>query len=151
MKRLKDYMLLFEAPSNIKTIVGGLYKFDKNVSNDEIIETILRDFSLKCATIIKEYYRPESGLSSLCTYDIFLNRWGINNPGDVTAGEDAENIYHDIPSEICSQYISEVEGVNMSLEDIRKMFDSGEFPSINIYKGYHQGRDEIHVTYYISR
>lgn len=86
MKNLKDYILLLEAPADTwETVIGGLYRFDKNVTDEAIIDSILHDFSLKCATLIKEYYNPESGLSSLCTYDVFINRWGIDNPGDVTA------------------------------------------------------------------
>lgn len=152
MKSLKDYILLFEAPiDKWETVIGGLYKFDKNVTDETIIDSILHDFSLKCATLIKEYYNPESGLSSLSTYDVFINRWGIDNPGDVTAGKDAIKIYSEIPSDLCAQYISEIEGVNISIENIKRMFDDGEFPLINIWKGYHQGRDEIHVTYTICR
>ena len=152
MKDLKDFVLLFEAPaSRYEKVIGGIYRFNVNVTNDEIIETVLRDFSLKCANLIKDYYRPEVGLSSLCTYEIFTNRWSIDNPGDITAKEDAEKIYGEIPSDICAQYISEIEGINMSIDDIKRMFDGGEFPLIQIWKGYHKGRDEIHVTYVISR
>lgn len=151
MKTLKDYILL-EAPADKYTkVIGGIYKFDTNASNEEIIETVLRDFSLKCANIIKDYYNPKVGLSSLCTYEIFANRWSIDNPGDVTAKSDAEQIYSDIPSDLCAQYISEIDGIGMSIEDIKRMFAGGEFPLIQIWRGYNDGRDETHVTYVISR
>ena len=150
MKKLTQ--MINEAPANrYETVVGGIYKFDTDTSNDEIIDTILRDFSLKCANIIKDYYRPEVGLSSLCTYDIFLKRFGIDNLGDVTAKRDAEQIYSEIPSDLCAQYISEIEGVDMTIDDIKRMFDGGEFPLIQIWRGHHEGRDETHVTYVISR
>lgn len=150
MKRLTQ--MINEAPVNrYETAVGGIYKFDTDTSNDEIIDTILRDFSLKRANIIKDYYRPEVGLSSLCTYDIFLKRFGIDNPGDVTSKNDAEQIYSEIPSDLCSQYISEIEGVDMTIEDIKRMFDGSEFPLIQIWRGYHEDRNETYVTYVISR
>ena len=69
----------------------------------------------------------------------------------MTAGKDAEQIYSEIPSDLCAQYISEIDGVDMSIEDIKRMFDGGEFPLIQIWRGYHEGRDETHVTYVITR
>ena len=36
-------------------------------------------------------------------------------------------------------------------ETFSRMFDGGEFPLVPVWKGYHEGRNEIHVTYSISR
>lgn len=149
MKKLSQ--MINEAPPKYKTVIGGLFVFNKETTDEEIIDSILRDFSLKCATLIKEFEAPNCGLQTLTTYDLFYNRWGINNPGDVTSSEDVENIYHEIPGDICSKMISEVDGVYMSEDEIRSMFGGGEFPLINIWKAYHDGRDQIHVTYTISR
>ena len=82
---------------------------------------------------------------------MFLNRWGIDNPGDVTAAKDAKQIYQEIPSDKCAKIISEIDGIYMDENEIKDMFGRGEFPLIGIWKGHHQAKDEIHVTYTISR
>jgi len=150
MQSLKDYILLFEAPSEISTIIGGLFTFNKETTDDEIIDTILRDFVTKCAGIIRDTYAPNCALHSLYTYDLFKQRYGVENGGDVST----EKMYQEIPSERCEELFSEMFpdlAKVFSAEEFRRMFDNGEFPSITIWKGYHQGRDEIHVTYHISR
>lgn len=148
----KFSQMIHEAPANKYTkVVGGMFVFNKETTDEEIIDSILRDFSLKCATLIKEFEAPNCGLQTLTTYDLFLNRWAIDNPGDVTADKNAEQIYQEIPSDKCAKLISEVDGVNMSENEIKDMFGRGEFPLISIWKGHHEALDEIHVTYVISR
>lgn len=151
MLHLNEYIQkLFEAPENIKKIIGGLFTFNKETTDEEIIDTILRDFVTKCAGIIRDTYAPNCALSSLYTYDLFFQRYGVDNSGDVTT----EKIYQEIPGDKCEE-IYEQEFPDLakifSSKDFRKMFDNGEFPSISIWKGYHEGRDEIHVTYSIGR
>ena len=150
MKKLSQ--MINEAPAHkYHTIIGGLFVFNKETTDEEIIDSILRDFSLKCATLIREFEAPNCALQSLTTYDLFLNRWGIDNPGDVTASEDTEQIYGEIPSERCAKIISKMDDITLSEDEIKSMFGSGEFPSIGIWKEHHQVKDEIHVTYTISR
>ena len=148
----KFTQMINEAPADrYNKVVGGLFVFNKETTDEEIIDSILRDFSVKCATLIKEFEAPNCGLQTLTTYDLFLNRWGIDNPGDVTAVKDAKQIYQEIPSDKCAKIISEIDGVYMDENEIKDMFGRGEFPIIGIWKGYHQAKDEIHVTYTISR
>ena len=153
MKKLKEYIseeLITEAPKEIKTIIGGLFTFNKETTDEEIIDTILRDFVTKCAGIIRDTAAPNCALHSLYTYDLFAQRYGVDNGGDSST----EKIYQEIPSdECCEIYAKEFPDLEkiFSKEDFRKMFDTGEFPSITIWKGFHEGRDEIHVTYHISR
>lgn len=65
--------------------IGGIYRFPSNTSNEYIIDHVLKDFSLKCAKLIEEYYDPEVGLSSLCTYgDAVYDSAGEYNLGDYT-------------------------------------------------------------------
>jgi len=148
---LKQYIL--EAPKEIKTIIGGLFTFNKETTDEEIIDTILRDFVTKCAGIIRDTASPNCALHSLYTYytyDLFAQRYGVDNGGDIST----EKIYQEIPSdECCEIYAKEFPDLEQifSKEDFRKMFYDGEFPSITIWKGFHEGRDEIHVTYHISR
>lgn len=130
--------------------IGGVFTFPPSTPDEAIIEHILRDFSLKLLGILKEYYDPAVGCSSLCTYEIFDKRWGIDDPGDVSS--EGEKIYQEIPSDRCTRYVMDLPGGNQyTRETIRRSFDRGEFPSITIWKGYHKGRDEIHVTYSIGR
>ena len=148
---------IFEAPANIyKKVIGGIIVFNKETTNEEIIDTIINDFCIKCVSIIKDSYAPNCSLNSLCTYELFNNRYAIDNPGDVTASKDAEEIYSEIPSEKCSEIIlkklKETEGYEvLSIEEIKSMFGGGEFPLIKIWKGYHEGTDKINVTYIITR
>ncbi len=147
MKKLSQIM---EAPMEIKTIIGGLFTFNKETTDEEIIDTILRDFVTKCAGIIRDTYAPNCALHSLYTYDLFYQRYGIDNGGDVST----EKMYQEIPSEECQKLFSEMFpdlAKIFSEDEFRQMFDNGEFPSITIWKGHHEGRDEIHVTYHIAR
>ena len=133
--------------------IGGIYRFDKGTSDEMIIEHILKDFSLKLCKIFDEYYDPSSGCSSLCTYTIFQNRYGLEDPGDVTS-DHGEEIYSEIPGDRCARYINEFaarSGRNYDSETVKNSFGRGEFPIVKIYKGYHEGLGEIHVTYSISR
>ena len=147
MKHLVEYIA--EATSDVKKIIGGLFKFNKETTDEEIIDTILRDFTTKCASVIKDTAAPNCGLNSLYTYDLFFQRYGVPNGGDVST----EKIYSEIPSDRCAELFAEMfPDLNYFSEDeFKKMFDSGEFPVIQIWKGYHKGRDEIHVTYSITR
>ena len=148
----KFSQMINEAPASKYTqVIGGMFVFNNETTDEEIIDSILRDFSLKCATLIKEFEAPNCGLQTLTTYDLFLNRWAIDNPGDVTAAEDAEQIYQEIPSDRCAKMISEIEGVYMSEDEIKDMFGRGEFPLICIWKGHHKALNETNVTYTISR
>jgi len=153
MKRLKRYIIeqyLFEAPEEIKTIIGGLFRFNKETTDGEIINTILRDFVTKCAGIIRDTYAVNCALNSLYTYALFDKRYGINNGFDVST----EKMYQDIPSEECYVLFDEMFpdlSQIVSLDEFRGLFGNGEFPLITIWKGYHKGLDEIHVTYHISR
>lgn len=52
---------LNEAPAKIKEIVGGLFSFNKETTDDEIIETILRDFVRKCVGIIRDVLKMKTG------------------------------------------------------------------------------------------
>lgn len=150
MLNMKKLTHIMEAPAEIKTIIGGLFKFNKETTDEEIVDTILRDFVTKCASIIRDTYAPNCALHSLYTYDLFYQRYGIPNRGDVST----EKIYQNIPSVECQAIFSEMfpnlEQI-FSEDEFRQMFDSGEFPSIAIWKGYHEGKEEIHVTYHISR
>ena len=147
MKHLKEYIA--EATSEVKKIIGGLFVFNKETTDEEIIDTILRDFTTKCASIIRDTAAPNCGLHSLYTYDLFFQRYGVDNGGDVST----EEIYSEIPSDRCSElFVDMFPDLNyFQASDFKKMFDDGEFPIITIWKGYHKGRDEIHVTYSITR
>ena len=148
----KFTQMINEAPADkYNKVVGGIFVFNKETTDEEIIDSILRDFSLKCATLIREFEAPNCGLQTLTTYDLFLNRWGIDNPGDITAAKDAKQIYQEIPSDKCAKIISKMEDITLSEEEIKSMFGNGEFPLIGIWKEHHQAKDEIHVTYTISR
>ena len=142
--------MINEAPSETKKIIGGLFRFNKETTDEEIIDTILRDFVTKCAGIIRDTAAPNCALNSLYTYDLFYQRYGVDNGGDVST----EQIYQEIPADECEKIYKEefpdLENI-FSIKDFRDMFDGGEFPLITIWKGYHEGRDEIHVTYHISR
>ena len=130
--------------------VGGIYRFQPGTTDEQIVEHILRDFSIKLLGILKDYYDPKVGCSSLCTYEIFRKRWSIEDPGDVSS--DGEVIYSEIPSDYCTKFIRQLPGgERYSEETIRRSFSGGEFPLIKIWKGYHPGRNEIHVTYHICR
>lgn len=151
MKRFTEHIQkILEAPQGTKKIIGGLFVFNKETTDDEIIDTLLRDFVTKCAGIIRDTAAPNCGLHSLYTYDLFFQRYGVDNGGDIST----EQIYQEIPGDKCEEiYSSEFPDLAkiFSAEEFRKMFDDGEFPSITIWKGYHEGRDEIHATYSISR
>ena len=42
--------------------------------------------------------------------------------------------------------------ISWSYEDeVKRSFSGGEFPILKIWKGYHEGRNEIHATYAIMR
>ena len=143
-------MIVVRDENRPRTKIGGIYRFSPGTTNEEIIESILRDFCLKLYRLLEEYYDPDSGLNSLCTYEIFNQRWGIPDPGDVS--HNGEKIYQEIPTNRCARLVNEVgDGKHYDRDTIARMFDSGEFPSVTIWKGYHQGRDEIHVTYSIGR
>lgn len=130
--------------------IGGIYRFQPGTTDEQIIEHILRDFSIKLLGILKDYYDPKVGCSSLCTYEIFKKRWSLEDPGDVSSN--GEEIYSEIPSDYCADFIRQLPGgERYSEETIRRSFSGGEFPIVKIWKGYHQGKDEIHVTYHICR
>lgn len=129
--------------------IGGIYKFPPTTSDQAIIDHILSDFALKLYGILKYYAKPKIGCSSLCTYSIFNNFWGIEDPGDVS--HDGEEIYSEIPGDIVSGMVEKLSGGRIKKEDVRGSFGGGEFPLVKIWKGYHEGRDEIHVTYNIMR
>lgn len=151
MKRFSDYIQkIYEAPQGTKKIIGGLFTFNKETTNEEIIDTVLRDFVTKCAGIIRDSAAPNCSLHSLYSYDLFFQRYGVDNGGDVST----EEIYSEIPSERCEEiYAKEFPDLAkiFSADEFRTMFDDGEFPIVKIWKGYHEGRDEIHVTYSITR
>lgn len=149
MRKLHDFVRIQEATNDVKKIIGGLFTFNKETTDEEIIDTILNDFVAKCAGIIRDTAAPNCALSSLYTYDLFFQRYGVDNGGDISN----ERIYSEIPSEECAdRFEKNYPDLNyFSKEDFRKMFDAGEFPLIRIWKGYHEGRDEIHATYTISR
>lgn len=151
MKKFSEYIQkIYEAPQGTKKIIGGLFTFNKETTDDEIIDTILRDFVTKCAGIIRDTAAPNCALHSLYTYDLFFQRYGVTNQGDVSN----EEIFSDIPGDRCQDiYIKEFPDLAkvFSADEFRTMFDDGEFPAVQIWKGYHKGRDEIHVTYSITR
>ena len=121
--------------------IGGLYRFPATSSNQEIVEAVLKDFCIKLGYILREYWIP---CKSLDTYEIFKKRWEINN----SVGE-GEEIYSEIPSDFCASWIQRV--FKIPPEITKKSFGEGEFPLIIITKKYHPGRDELHITYKISR
>ena len=146
MKRFSE--LIFEAPEGVNHIVGGLLKFPADVNDEEIIDTVLRDFTTKLASIIRDTYKPEISLSSLYTYDLFAQKFAVDNGGDVST----ERIYQEIPSKECYSLLVEMfPEFEIDEETFSRMFDGGEFPLVSVWKGYHEGRNEIHVTYSISR
>lgn len=153
MKHLKQHIyegLLTEAPQEYKRVVAGLYRFDADAENDEIVRQILDDFALKCAKLVEEF--PDELIpDSLCMYDYFLNRYAIDNPGDVTAGPFATCIYSEIPEIVYKELINNHLDKKRSEEELRRLFGAGEFPIVKIWRGFHQGRKETHVTYYIIR
>ena len=134
-----------EAPTEYEYVVGGIYKYDKDTSDKDIIDDIIKDFTLKCDNIIKDFSNPESSLCSTTTYDLFHNRYEIENPGDVTVN--GEEIYSDIPADECYELTKS----KLSKKVFRNIFGAGEFPILTIWKGHHEGLDETHVTYAISR
>ena len=149
MKSLKEYTQhIFEAPKEVKHIISGLFTFPADVNDETIIDTVLRDFTTKLASIIKDTYNPAISLSSLYTYDLFSQKFAVDNGGDVST----ERIYQEIPSEECFSLLIEMfPDIEIDEETFSRMFDGGEFPLVSIWKGYHKGRNETHVTYSISR
>jgi len=146
MKRFSE--LIFEAPEGVNHIVGGLLKFPTDVNDEVIIDTVLRDFTTKLASIIRDTYNPSVTLTSLYTYDLFAQKFGVDNQGDVSN----EEIYSEIPSKECYSFFTEMfPDLKIDEETFDRMFDGGEFPIVKIWKGYHQGRNETHVTYSITR
>ena len=129
--------------------IGGIFRFPPETTNQEIIDHILSDFALKLYGIMKLYQDPKIGCSSLCTYDVFRKFWEIDDPGDVS--HDGEEIYSEIPSDLIAKKIEELSNGKIGKEEIRSSFGGGEFPIVKIWKGYHEGRDEIHATYNIMR
>lgn len=130
--------------------IGGIYRFPSGTTNEQIIEHVLHDFGLKLFRILEDYYDPKIGCSSLCTYKIFRKRWEIVDPGDVSSNGDL--IYNEIPSSQVTEIIQSFPGGDKYDEEtVRRSFGGGEFPIIKIWKGYHPGRQEIHVTYQILR
>lgn len=147
MKKFSELQIL-EASSKVSKIIGGLFRFQPDISDEEIIDTVLRDFTTKLASIIRDTYNPEISLSSLYTYDLFFQKFAVDNGGDVST----ERIYQEIPSETCYSLLVEMfPELEINKETFTGMFDGGEFPLVSIWKGYHEGRNEIHVTYSISR
>jgi hypothetical protein len=98
---------------------------------------------------MKLYQDPKIGCSSLCTYDIFRKFWEIDDPGDVS--HDGEEIYSEIPSDLIAKKIEELSNGKITKEEVDYSFGGGEFPIVKIWKGYHEGRNEIHATYNIMR
>lgn len=141
--------MINEAPSSYKKVIGGIYSFKPDTTDEEIINHVLDDFALKCANLLKDFVDPDD-MESISTYELFTNRYGITNPGDVSAKSD-EPMYQEIPSEKCAKLINKHLNKKLPEEKIRKMFGTGEFPSVAIWKGYHPGLNEIHVTMTISR
>ena len=129
--------------------IGGIYRFAPDTKDQDIIEHILHDFCLKLYGIMKLYYSPKVGCSSLCTYEIFKKWWEIEDPGDVS--HDGEEIYSEIPSDWCAAEIENISGGTITKDEVKRSFSGGEFPILKIWKGYHEGRDEIHATYAIMR
>ncbi len=126
--------------------ISGIFRFPPDTTNQEIIDHILSDFALKLYGIMKYYADPKIGCSSLSTYDIFRNFWGIN---DVL--HDGEEIYSEIPSDIIAKKVEELSNGRITRGDVKESFGGGEFPIVKIWKDYHKGKDEIHVTYDIMR
>lgn len=148
MKSLNKFVKIFEAPQKVNRIVGGLLTFPSDVDNDVIIDTVLKDFTTKLASIIRDTYNPKVTLTSLYTYDLFAQKFCVDNAGDVSN----ERIYQEIPSEECYLLLNEMfPDLEIDEETFNRMFDGGEFPLVSIWKGYHEGRKETHVTYSISR
>lgn len=141
--------MINEAPNTYKKVIGGIYKFKPDITDEEIINHVLDDFSLKCANLLKDFVSPDD-INTLCTYDLFVNRYGIDNPGDVSVNEE-KPIYQEIPSEECAKLINKHLDKKLPENKIRSMFGGGEFPVVSIWKGHHQALDEIHVTMTISR
>ena len=141
--------MINEAPPRIKKVIGGIYKFRPDITDEDIISHVLDDFSLKCANLLKDFVSPDD-MNTLCTYDLFTNRYGIDNPGDVSASTE-EPIYNEIPSDKCAKLINKHLDKKLPEESIKRMFGSGEFPLVAIWKGYHKALDEVHVTLTISR
>ena len=129
--------------------IGGVYRFPHETTNQEIIDHMLSDFALKLYGIMKLYQDPKIGCSSLCTYNVFRKFWEIDDPGDVS--HDREEIYSEIPSDLIAKKIEELSGGKITKEEVRSSFSGGEFPVVKIWKGYHEGRNEIHATYNIMR
>ena len=131
--------------------ISGIYRFPNGTEDKIIIDHIIHDFALKLFRILEDYYDPKIGCSSLCTYDIFRKRWAIPDPGDVS--QNGEEIYSEIPSsEVVRIIHNEFPGGSKYTEkEITSSFSGGEFPILTIWKGYHEGLDQIHATFDISR
>lgn len=144
---------LTEAPKYATKIINGLFAFNKETTDEEIIDTILHDFVQKCVGLIKDTYAPNCAFSSTYTYSLFLQRYGVDDGYD----DSTEEIFSDIPAVTCQEiYKKEFPKTAklFSVEDFRDMFGIGEFPIITIWKGLHQsskGQPEIVVNYSISR
>ena len=61
-----------------------------------------------------------------------------------------EEIYSEIPSDLIAKKIEELSGGKITKEEVDYSFGGGEFP-MKIWKGYHEGKREIHATYDIMR
>ena len=127
--------------------IGGMFRFPPETTDQEVIDHILSDFALKLYGIMKLYQNPKIGCSSLCTYDVFRKFWKI----DDWENKEGEEIYNEIPSQIISSKIEELSEGEIKGEEVSSCFGGGEFPIVTIWKGYHEGRDEIHATYDIMR
>lgn len=121
----------------------------------KIKEFILEDFAAKLFSIYEEYYM--SMPYSITTYQIFINRYNIEN---ITMRKPQETLINSIEISIdevveyCEEYFKEMIAIRFnndipSLYNIRSFFGRGEFPIIQTLVLIYS--DTIHWAYGISR
>lgn len=117
----------------------------KTKNKEEIINYILENFAEKCSLSLR---RSPYKLNSTKTYDIFdqqfLNRMIISN------SDNWEKIYSDIP-DIYDMFQKLFMNYNISEDDVKNMFGSGEFPIVSIYANTVDDDTFTQVYYTISR
>ncbi len=117
----------------------------KTKNKEEIINYILENFAKKCSLLLR---RSSYKLNSTKTYDIFdhqfLNRMIISN------SDNWEKIYSDIP-DIYNMFPKLFMNYNISEDDVKNMFGSGEFPIVSIYANTVNDDTFTQVYYTISR
>jgi len=124
----------------------------------KIINGVKRDFVVKCVAILNTCGVVPCSLS---TYEIFNNWFSFDQHGDVTASSEEKSVYkftisdsEDIDEEVKAIVVKYNKTHNdepVDEDQVHRMFGSGEFPFLCVRYAWHEGREEWHYTYKITR